>query len=292
MFHVELETTHETSLFMVPRLLNLAMNVNIDTVYFGKSVLTDLHGEVEIRDEHLRLNQFRVRNFAGEMDLSLAYRASSLSEAQVWMEINIENTEIQDLLKLADGIGLDTLVPITQSLEGLVTCKLTVSAILDSAMDVNLEKTIANGNLHGQNLVLLDGETFTEIARMLRFRNRDRNLIDSLSVNLSVNNGIIEIYPFKLTMDRYVLAVGGEQDLDMNFNYHITVLRSPIPFTMGINISGTPERMNRPRLVSPRFRDMNTPATSVHMNRTINAQREFQRILDHQLNQIIGEPQN
>ena len=35
----------------------------------------------------------------------------------------------------------------------------------------------------------------------------------------------------------------GNNDLAMNLNYHVSVLKSPIPFKFGINIKGTPENM-------------------------------------------------
>ncbi|MDR0436745.1 MAG: AsmA family protein [Bacteroidales bacterium] len=303
MFEVEFETTQETSLFMIPKLLSLTLNANIDTLLFGEGVMTNLHGVAEIRDEHLKLNEFTLTNGAGEMELSLAYRAISFNEADVWMDLTIENTDIQNLIELYPEIRNE--MPITQSLEGLVDLSLTLTTLLDSAMNVDLNRTIATGHMRGQNLVLLDGETFADIAKMLRFRNRERNLIDSLSVYLTVNNGNIEIFPFKLTMERYMLAVGGTQNVDMSFDYHITVLQAPFRLFsviswgtalmssvgMGIDVSGTgiPGDRIRFRPTGARFRDLATPATSVHMTRTINVQQEFRRLLDHELNRIVGQ---
>jgi hypothetical protein len=290
MFEITFETPETASLFIIPKLLAITMDVQIDTLIFGKGGMTNLHGQAEIRDEHLRLNDFRLTNFSGEMAMSLAYRAWSMKEAHAWMDLNIENTDIRNLIELYPEI--EETMDVLKSLEGLVDLSLTLSTILDSVMDVDLDRTKVTANLHGQNLVLLDGETFASIAKMLRFKNKKRNLIDSLSVNVVVNDGIIEVFPFKLTMDRYVLAVGGTQDLDMNYNYHITVLKSPIPFTMGINISGTPDKMGFPRLVSPKFKDLESPATSANIQRTINVQQEFRRLLDYELHRIVGTPQN
>jgi len=301
MFEVQFETTQETSLFMIPRILGITVNAQIDTLLFGQGVMTNLHGEAEIQNEHLKLRHFHLSNGAGEMELSLAYKAFNLDSAHVWMDLSIEHTEIQDLLELYPEIR-DTL-PLTQSLEGYVDLNLTLFTLLDSAMNVDLNQAVASANMRGQNLVLLDGETFTEIAGMLGFRNRERNLIDSLSVSLTVNNGTIEIFPFRLTMDRYVLAVGGTQGLDMNINYHITVLQAPVSFNLislgtalmsgmgvGIDVSGTPPNNLRFRPVGARFRDLETPATSVHVRRTVSVQQEFHRILDYHLNQIVGQP--
>ena len=41
-----------------------------------------------------------------------------------------------------------------------------------------------------------------------------------------------------VSMDKYQVAVGGENTLDMKFKYHISVLESPIPIKFGINVSG------------------------------------------------------
>jgi hypothetical protein len=290
MFEVLFETTEETSLFMIPGLLSLTLNAHIDTLIFGKGALTNLHGQAEIRDEFLRLNEFKMTNGAGEMDIAMAYKASSLKEAHVWMNVNIEKTDIRSLVELYPEI--EETLDVVRSLEGLVDLHLTMTTTLDSAMNIDLNHTKATATLHGQNLVLLDGENFARIARALHFRNRDRNVVDSLSVSVIVRDNKIIIYPFLLTMDRYRLAVSGEQNLDMSYEYHITVLRSPIPFSMGLNISGTPDRMRVPMPGFPKYRDLDTPATSVHVARTINAQEEFRRILDYELSRIVGTNEN
>ena len=307
-FYVEFKAPAETSLFMIPRLLNIALNVQIDTFLFGEGTMTNLHGTAEVRDEFLRLNEFRLTNGAGEMDISLAYKAHSLNEASVWFEMNMENTEIQDLIVLYPAIKEE--LAITQSLQGLVNLTATLSSVLDSTMRVDLSRTVASANMHGENLVLLDGQSFAQVANLLGFRRRDQNLIDSISVSATVKDSVIEIFPFKLTMNRYSLAVGGTQGLDGSFSYHITFLNSPFilfrPVSwgtsmlsglgVGINATGTPRpgeetgiRMQfRPTRAD--FRDMTTPATSVHIERAINVQYEFRQLLDRQLSLIVGEP--
>jgi hypothetical protein len=224
------------------------------------------------------------------------------------MEMNMENTEIQDLLELYPAIKEE--LAITQSLEGLVSLNIMLSSILDSTMNVDLDRTVASANMHGENLVLLDGETFSTVANLLGFRRRYQNLIDSISVSATVKDGVIEIFPFKLTMNRYSLAVGGTQGLDGNFHYHVTFLNSPFILSrpvswgtslltglnVGINASGTPPTeeggSSRMRIRPTRadFRDMTTPATSVHIARAINIQYEFRELLDRQLSLIVGEP--
>jgi hypothetical protein len=253
---------------------------------FGKSILTGLQGGAEIKEEYLRLNDFKLVNGAGQMDFGLAYKAVSKQEARLWIDLQMEKTDLQNLLAMYPEA--DSMLSVAKSLEGFVDCSLTASTHLDSIMDVDLTRTKATCNMRGENLVLLDGQTFSGIAKTLRFKNKNRNMIDSLSVDLVVDENQIQIFPFKLSMDRYALAVGGIQHLDMSFDYHVTVLQSPAPFKLGIDISGTMDKFKY-RIVNPKYKRMDSPAISIELrDQTVNAQRELKRILDYEFNQIVG----
>jgi hypothetical protein len=53
--------------------------------------------------------------------------------------------------------------------------------------------------------------------------------------------------------------VGGTHNLDQSFNYHISVLRSPVPFKLGIDVSGTIERP-RYKVAKCRYKNTFDPA--------------------------------
>ena len=91
-------------------------------------------------------------------------------------------------------------------------------------------------NVNGTRILL-------QISKKFLFKNKERNLIDSIAVNISVADGNVTVYPFVIEMDRYRAAVGGTQDMDMNFDYHISVLKSPIPIKFGLNIRGNLDDM-------------------------------------------------
>jgi hypothetical protein len=125
----------------------------------------------------------------------------------------------------------------------------------------------------------LDGEDFAEIARTLRFRNREENLVDSISVEMLISNNEVQIFPFIMEMDRYRVAISGIQNLDMSFRYHISVLRSPLPFRLGVNVSGTEDNM-RFRLGRARYRDNNMPTHVTVIDETrINLRSQIDNFL-------------
>ncbi len=58
-----------------------------------------------------------------------------------------------------------------------------------------------------------------------------------------------------MEIDRYILAVGGLHNLDMTFDYHVSVLKSPVPFKLGIDIAGNLDDFKY-KVVKCRYKDM------------------------------------
>ncbi len=170
-----------------------------------------------------------------------------------------------------------------RSFKGMVDFDATAEAVLDSNLNVKIPSLKAAMHIKGDSLVLMDGETFAEISKTLMFKNKKRNVFDSISVNLTVQDGNVTVYPFLLQIDRYKAAVGGTQGLDMNFNYHISVLKSPLPFKAGVNITGNLDKM-KIRIGKAKYKDAVTPveirkvdSTRVNMGQEII--HSFERVI-------------
>lgn len=133
----------------------------------------------------------------------------------------------------------------------------------------------------------MDGETFAEISKMLRFKNKERNVFDSISVNLTVDDGKVTVYPFLLQIDRYQAAVGGTQGLDMNFDYHISILKWPIPLLkIGVNVTGNAADLDhvKIKLGKAKYKDAVTPVEirridSTRINMGERIVNDFQKVM-------------
>ncbi|MDE6390899.1 MAG: hypothetical protein K2L26_05750 [Duncaniella sp.] len=68
-------------------------------------------------------------------------------------------------------------------------------------------------------------------------------MIHSMTVEAVIDNSQLRLFPFIFSMDRYRLGVSGHNDMALNLDYHVAVLKSPLPFRFGINIKGTPDDM-------------------------------------------------
>ena len=267
------DTTAASPLIVIPS--NVDAQIDLCTHYgiYTNLRLNSLAAELIARDRCLQIKDLKAETDAGSMNLTALYATRSRDDIITGFDLELTQMKVDRLISLIPEV--DSMLPMLRSFEGVVDCQIAATAAVDTMMNIDLSTLNAACSIHGENMVLLDGETFTEIAKMMHFKNKQRNLIDRISVNMLVRDNQIELFPFIIEMDRYKAAVSGVQKLDMSFNYHISVLKSPIPFRLGVNIFGTLDKFKF-RLGRARYRSENIPSyvglidtTRVNLRHTI-----------------------
>lgn len=252
-----IDTAEETSLIVVPGNVDVDFDLDVKHGVYADLTLNKLSGCLIVHDRCLQLNNLEAVTDAGTMKLTALYATRSKKDITTGFDLEMQNIQVARLIKLVPSV--DTLLPMLRSFEGVVDCQMAATAALDTAMNIMMPTLNAACRIHGQDMVLLDGETFTEISKMLHFKNKKRNMIDKISVEMLVHDNQIDIFPFVIEMDRYKAAVSGVQKLDMNFDYHISVLKSPIPFRLGIDIYGNPDKFKF-RICRARYKSVDVPS--------------------------------
>ena len=271
----------EMKLFVIPRNIDFELQTDLKKVIFEKMLFENVHGAVDIKNQAIHLEDLSMRALDADMKAVMVYKAGSPRGGYAGFDFKIRNINIA---KLVDFVpALDTIVPMLRSFKGRVMFDVAADARLDSAMNIRIPTLRSAIHIKGDSLVLMDGETFAEISKMLMFKNKKENVVDSISVNVTVHDGNVTVYPFLVEIDRYKAAVGGEQGLDMNFNYHISILKSPLPFKAGVNISGNLDKMKF-RIGKAKYKDAVTPAAvhrvdSTRMNMGNEIVNRFRRVV-------------
>lgn len=255
----------DMKLFVVPQNLNFELQTDLKKVVFDKMVFENVHGDVDIKNQAVHLKDLSMRALDAEMKMVMVYKASTPKGGYAGFDFRIKDINIGKLVEFVPA--LDTIVPMLRSFQGRVLFDVAADARLDSAMNIRIPTLRSAIHIKGDSLVLMDGETFAEISKMLMFKNKKVNVFDSIAVNVTVNNGEVTIYPFLVEIDRYKAAVGGHQGLDMNFDYHISILKSPLPFKAGVNIRGNLDKMKF-GIGKAKYKDAVTPAAVLKVDST------------------------
>lgn len=274
-------TATNLELFVVPRNVDFELTTRLKRVRYGKMVFKDVRGDVDIRNQAIHLKELSMTGMGAEMRTTLIYQARQRKRGYAGFDFRLHNINIAKLVDFAPS--LDSIVPMLRSFQGTVDFDVAAETRLDSCLNIKIPSLRSAIHINGDSLVLMDGETFAEISKKFFFKNKEKNLIDSISVNISVKDGNVTVYPFVIEMDRYRAAVGGTQDLNMNFDYHISILKSPIPFKLGLNIRGNLDKMKF-GMGKAKYKDAVTPVEIHKVNSTIvnmgeQIVKDFRRIM-------------
>lgn len=245
------------SVFVVPSWLDFRFEARLKKVLLEKAVLENVEGDIHVGGGEVKLSHLTMEAAGADVRTHALYHAPSITDARAGFDLRIRRIDVARLIGFMPS--LDTLLPMLRSFEGIVDFDIAAESPLRPDLQIDPDSLRAAVYIRGDSLVLLDGETFAEISKMLMFKNKKRNLIDSVSVNILVEDGAILVYPFRVEMDRYRVAVGGEHKMDMNFNYHISILKSPVPFKLGLDVRGNPDKFKF-RLAKARYKKLDMPA--------------------------------
>lgn len=270
--NIQTDTTN-SGVFVLPQFLDLTLNTDAKRIDFNDLNLEKVKGEVILRDQNIQLTNLTMHSNIGCGSLTMVYTAKEKSKASTGFDLKMDEIQVDKLIDLFPAI--DTLMPMLRSFEGIVDCQIAATCEMDSSMSIILPSIYSACYMHGTNMVLLDGETFAEISKTLMFKNKKQNKIDNIAVELVIKDSKIDVFPFLVEMDRYRVAVGGTHNMDMTFNYHISVLKSPVPFKLGIDVTGNLDDFKY-KITKCRYKDIFKPAkTSTLDSTTVNIRKNI-----------------
>ncbi|MFW5758018.1 MAG: AsmA family protein [Bacteroidota bacterium] len=243
--------------YMVPKGIDILLSTNVKRATFGKDTAVNISGDVRLSDGILVLGELSFTTPATRMLATAMYKTPRKNHIYLGLDLHMLDIQIEKLLEIIPDI--DTIMPMLRSFRGEGEYHMSIETYMDSTYALKMSTLRGSASIAGQDLVLLDGETFTEIAKTLRFSKKAENRVDSLSAEFTVFRREIDIYPFLIVMDRYRAVVDGRHNLDMSFNYNISLVDSPLPVNLGINVKGTLDDMQYIP-TAPKYGDLYRPA--------------------------------
>ncbi len=224
---------------VIPTNINASMSIEAHTILYSDLSFNEFAGDVLVYDGAVNLSYLAAKSQAGSVALSALYTAPKATDMRFGMGLQLEDIKVERFLKLVPAI--DSIMPLMRDFAGTINANIAATVAIDSCMNFKLPTLDAAIHLSGDSLKIIDADTYRTLGKWLRFKDRADNTIKHMGVDLMVKDNKMEMFPFTFDIDRYRLGVFGSNDLNLNFNYHIAVLKSPLPFRFGINVKGNPD---------------------------------------------------
>lgn len=236
------DTTEAMQILLIPKNISSNLSLNVKKISFRELKVENIVGNMEVKNGAMTLQNFDFFAAGAKMNVAGTYHPLTDSLATAIFNLNAKKIVIKELVNFIPAI--DSIMPVLKSFDGTINFDMAARTDIDQNMSIALPSLESVMSLSGTDLVLMDGETFRQISKMLLFKNKEKNTIDSLGVNIVVHKGgVINVPPFEVEIDRYRAIVGGTQTLDfknfdINYAYNVSIIKSPLPIKAGVDIKG------------------------------------------------------
>ncbi len=257
--------------FIVPKDVDFTFHTRIKEATAFENDLREVAGDVRIRDGVAVLNQVGFVCKAARMQLTGMYKTPRFNHIFVGMDFHLLDINIQELIKMIPYV--DTIVPILADLEGAADFHLCAETYVNAFYKPKVSTLRAAGALTGHDLVVLDNKDVDRIAKLLQmksWRDKDSKMhVDSIDVAMTVFRKEMEVYPFLLTMHKYQIVAEGRHDLSNNYDYHVELVKTPLPVRLAVDVYGTMPKLKFDISPKLRYKNLYRPAKRTEIDEEV-----------------------
>ena len=279
------------SLIVVPANLNANINLNASDIRYSDLHINTMTADLTMKERCVQITDTKALTNMGDITLEGFYATQSKKDLKTGFSINFKDITAEKVINLMPAV--DTMMPLLKSFGGLLNCELAATAQLDTNMNIIMPSINGIMRIGGNNLTIKNSELFRKFAKLLIFKNKKEGRIDKMTVEGVIKDSKVEIFPFILEMDRYMLGLSGVQNMDMSFRYHASLIRSPFLIKLGMDIYGPDFDHLKFKLGKAKYRNRNVPAFSTVIDDTkINLVESIRNIFDKGVTAAIIENEN
>ena len=273
----------ESNPFIVPKDVDFTLHTRIKDCTAWGNDLQELAGDIRVKDGVAVLDQVGFVCKAATMQLTGIYKTPRVNHIFVGMDFHLLDIGISELIDMIPMV--DTLVPMLASLDGNADFHLCAETYVDARYQPKYSTLRGAASLKGDSLVVLDNETFNTISKLLMFKKKTKNVIDSLDVQLTVFRKEVELYPFLISMAKYQVVAAGRHNLDMNYDYHLEIIKSPLPTPLAVDALGVMPKIGI-KLSKCRYNNLYRPERSDALEQRTMA---FKKLIHESLEANVKE---
>ena len=215
------------------------------------------------------------------------YATQTKKDLKTGFNLNFSKITAEKVIEMLPAI--DSVMPLLKSFKGELNMEMAATADIDTTMSIQMPTINGVIRIGGEHLQMHNDESIKKIAKILKFKDRENTYIDKMTVEGLISDSRLEIFPFVLDIDRYILAMSGVQNLDSSFKYHISVIQSPLPFRLGIDLWGDFDDMKF-KIGKAKYKSANVPVFTAAVDEVkLNLAESIRNIFQKGVDEAVRE---
>ena len=258
-------------LFVIPANVIGDVRLKANLVKYDDYDARDVGARVRMKERTVLVSDLAATTDAGSISGDAFYSTKTKQNIGAGFDISLRDVTAEKIIEMVPAV--DSLVPMLSSFKGKLNCTFCASTKLDTSFRIHPRSLDGAFFIKGQDLTLNQEGDFKKLARILMFRDRRQGRIDSLYIGGIVTDSKVRVFPTRIDLDRYSLSLGGTHAFDGDFDYKVSLLRSPILIKFGVQLHGPDFNHIDWRLIKPQFVGAYMPEFRNEVDKMIRYQR-------------------
>ena len=226
-----------STLIVVPGNLVADLRLKASDVSYAKLKIDSMTADIAVRERCVQLTNTSLSSDIGDIGFEGFYSTRTKQDLKTGFDLELKDITAEKVIEMMPAV--DSVMSMLKSFRGRLNCVVSATADLDTAMNIMTPSINGVIRISGDDLTLSESTAFEQDCAQAHVQGQDWRPYRRMSVEGLISDNKIEVFPFVLKVDRYTLAMSGVQNLDASFKYHVSVIDSPLPFRVGIDLSGT-----------------------------------------------------
>ncbi|MCQ2141966.1 MAG: AsmA-like C-terminal region-containing protein [Bacteroidales bacterium] len=245
------------SLIVIPANVNADVSIDALKVTYSNIDIDRLKLSASMRERCLQLTDGQIVTDFGTILANAFYSTQTKKDIAAGFDLKLNDVTAERVIEFIPQI--DSLVPELKSFKGLMDCQIAATSQLDTNMNLRIPTLTGIVKINGKNLSIEQTGVLKKISKLLMFRDKEIGTISDMSIYGTIKDNQMEVFPFILEIDRYAVALRGIQGFDQNFDYNASLVKSPLPIKLGVDIYGNDFDHIRYRLGKSRYKSSEVP---------------------------------
>ncbi|MGN1233655.1 MAG: hypothetical protein ACI4UJ_09470 [Candidatus Cryptobacteroides sp.] len=253
------------SLIVIPSNVEATISLEANDIDYSELCIDWMASDIVMRNRCLQLTNTVATSNMGDIYFEGFYSTRSKTDIKTGFDLNLADITADKVVQLFPVV--DSIMPMLTSFKGQLDCEIAATTDLDTCMNILTPTMSGVLKIKGRDVSVEDSPEFRKLAKTLMFKDKNIGKIADMSVSGIVSDNRLEIFPFVLKVDRYTMAMSGLQEFDQNFKYHVSVLKSPLPFRFGINLFGNFDKWKF-KIGKAKYKNTNVPVFTAIIDTT------------------------
>lgn len=211
--------------YEVPGDIDFVFDCAIAKVLYDNMTLTDLKGQVIMRNSKISFNDLFFNTLGGNFKMNGAYATADPKAPDVDFSMGIQNMNIKQAYETF--VMVKTLVPVAKFMNGNFSTDFNLNGKLLADMSPDLASITSAGTALVADGMLKGFKATEMIADKIKLNQIREIKLKNTKIKFKVENGRISVEPFDIEMGKGKMTVAGSNGLDQSMAYDVAIDMPP-----------------------------------------------------------------